>query len=226
MTVSTYSMEIDGKAVMAETEIWFHSFCKSCQSFFCCICSCSGIDRGLPQISFQIKNIGEIQISGMQFLELLARCSQSQRKIFFHLLFMDEVGMFRLIYCSSILQILADKNNLSVRADMVDLFCKWDAIYGIRTKINIRQYNGIRASVFSSSPEKFITGCEMSYFKSSRRILLQNSMYYFIMWRVVFADCKFQNWIKLLWIKVVVVSYVSDNICRICQMDKMNLYFQ
>ena len=58
MTVSTYSMKINGKAVMAETEIWFHSFCKSCQSFFCCICSCSGIDRGLPQISFQIKNIG------------------------------------------------------------------------------------------------------------------------------------------------------------------------
>ena len=58
MTVSTYSMEINGKAVMAETEIWFHSFCKICQSFFCCICSCSGIDRGLPQISFQIKNIG------------------------------------------------------------------------------------------------------------------------------------------------------------------------
>lgn len=34
MTVSTYSMKINGKAVMAETEIWFHSFCKSCQSFF------------------------------------------------------------------------------------------------------------------------------------------------------------------------------------------------
>ena len=32
MTVSTYSMKINGKAVMAETEIWFHSFCKSCQA--------------------------------------------------------------------------------------------------------------------------------------------------------------------------------------------------
>ena len=51
MTVSTYSMKINGKAVMAETEIWFHSFCKSCQSFFCCIGSCSGIDLGLPQIN-------------------------------------------------------------------------------------------------------------------------------------------------------------------------------
>ena len=58
MTVSTYSMKINGKAVMTEAEIRFHSFGKSCQSFFCCIGSCSGIDRGLPQISFQIKNIG------------------------------------------------------------------------------------------------------------------------------------------------------------------------
>ena len=37
MTVSTYSMKINGKAVMTETEIRFHSFGKNCQFFFCCI---------------------------------------------------------------------------------------------------------------------------------------------------------------------------------------------
>ena len=66
---------------------------------------------------------------------------------------------------------------------LTDIDLGSDAVNGISLaeKINIRQYNGIRASIFSNSPEKFITGYKMCYFKSSRRILLQNSMYYFIM---------------------------------------------